>query len=143
MAGSLTEAQIDAIVRLVGSAYPEVEGVYLYGSAAGGTLGRHSDVDIAALLPPGSARAAGSLALSDVRFRLEEALERPVDLVNARVGPIVLQKEIVAGGILVFAGDRSKIDEYEMIVLSLYGELNEERRGILEEFAATRKAYRV
>ncbi len=143
MAGSLTEAQIGAIVRIVNAAYPEVEGVYLYGSAAKGTLGRQSDVDIAALLPPESAKAAGSLALLEVRFQLEEALTRPVDLVNARIGPIVLQKEIIAGGIPVFARDRFKIDEYEMLVLSLYGKLNEERREILEEFAATRRAYPV
>ena len=32
---------------------------------------------------------------------------------------------------------------YEMLVLSLYGKLNEERAGILEEFRRTKRAYRV
>ena len=143
MAGSLTEVQIGAIARIVDAAYPEVEGIYVYGSAADGTLGMHSDVDLAALLPPEKAKAAGSLALSEARFQLEEALGRPVDLVNARIVPIVLQKEIVARGIRVFAGDRSRIEAYEMLVLSLYGKLNEERREILDEFYATRRAYPV
>jgi hypothetical protein len=85
----------------------------------------------------------GSLALTEVRFELEEALGRSVDLVNARVVPIVLQKEIVVRGIRVFARDRSGIETYEMLVLSLYGKLNEERREILEEFYATGRAYPV
>ncbi len=94
-------------------------------------------------LPHRRARALGSLALAEVRFELEEALGRPADLVNARLGPIVLQKEVVATGIRVFAGDLVEIDGYEMMVLSLYGKLKEERREILNEFHRTRRAYPV
>ena len=86
---------------------------------------------------------AGSLAMSEVRFELEEALGRTIDLVNVRAAPIVLQKEIVAGGTCLFTADSYQVEVYEMLVLSQYGKLNEERRGILEEFYASGKAYRV
>lgn len=134
--------KLDEIVRSVVSTYPEAEAVYLYGSAARDESNRKSDVDLAIVLPGASAKAAGSLALSELRFRLEDLLRRPVDLVNARAAPIVLQKEIVATGIPLYAADSTGLQRYEMIVLSLYGKLNEERRDILEDFASTGRAYR-
>ncbi len=140
---ALDAARKETITRLVRAAYPQVEGIYLFGSAASDTISPDSDVDIAVLLPHRSAKAVGSLSFSDTRFALEEALGRSVDLVNARIAPIVLQKEIVATGIPLFSSDPSVIQGYEMIVLSLYGKLNEERRGILADFYHTRRAYRV
>ena len=134
--------KIDVIVRRVTSACPDVEGIYLYGSSAGDMSNQASDVDVAIVLPGASARTAGSLALSELRFTLEEALGRTVDLVNARAAPIVLQKEIIATGTPIYAADPPALQRYEMIVLSLYGKLNEERRDILKEFASTGRAYR-
>lgn len=143
---SLSAAHIETAVRILRAAFPETEGIYVFGSAASGELdvtGGHSDIDIAMLLPHEQAKAAGSLALSEVRFQLEEVLGRTIDLVNARTAPVVLQKEIIARGTCVFAADSSRIQVYEMLVLSLYGKLNEERRGILEEFYASGRAYPV
>jgi predicted nucleotidyltransferase len=141
MESSLSQAQIDAILSEVETDFPRVEGVYLYGSAASGTRGRQSDIDVALLLPVVEAKTVGPLGMSKLRFRLEKILGCAVDLVNARLAPVVLQKEIVASGVPVFVRDRARLDGYEMLVLSLYGKLNEERKGILEEFAATGKAY--
>jgi predicted nucleotidyltransferase len=146
MGGSLSAAQIQTSVRILRAAFPMAEAIYVFGSAASGqldTTGDRSDVDIAVLLPHQQAKAAGSLTLSEARFRLQEALGRTVDLLNARAAPIVLQKEIIGRGTCVFAADSSRIEEYEMLVLSLYGKLNEERRGILEQFYASGRAYPV
>ncbi len=141
----LSAPQIDTAVRILRAGFPRAVAIYLYGSSASGALdtaGR-SDIDIAVLLPHEEAKAAGSLSFSDARFRLQEALGREVDLVNARVAPIVLQKEIISGGTCLFSDDSSCVEAYEMLVLSLYGKLNEERRAILEEFYASGKAYQV
>lgn len=133
--------KVDAIVRTVISAYPDVEGIYLYGSATGEQSRPAGDVDIAIVFPGASAGAVDSLALSGLKSRLEDVVRRPVDLVNARAAPIVLQKEILATGIPLYTAGPAGLQQHEMIVLSLYGKLNEERRGILEEFASTGRAY--
>lgn len=106
MGKALSPAQVQTAVRILRAAFPETEGIYVFGSAASGELdvtGGHSDIDIALLLPHGEAKAAGSLALSEARFQLEEALGRTIDLVNVRTVSIVLQKEIIGNGICVFA----------------------------------------
>lgn len=51
-----------------------------------------------------------------------------------------MQKEII-GGRLIYSPDRQTVDEFEMLVLSYYQKLNEERKDILESFRRTRRAY--
>ena len=84
------------IARIVLDCCPAVQAIYLYGTYGTGLERPDSDVDIALLLAPQEARAVKGLALSDLRFALEAALGRDVDLVNARRVSTVLQKEIVA-----------------------------------------------
>jgi len=98
-------------------------------------------VDIAVLLPPSRDRA--SFMLTPCHLALEDALGQPVDLVNARRVSTVLQKEIVAAGQRLYAGDENAVAEFEMLTLSLYQKLNEERKEILESFEKTGKAYAV
>lgn len=136
----MSEAKIvERILRDV----PAAQAVYLYGSTARGEEWPASDIDIAVLLPHLEARERGSLAFSDTRFALEEITGGSVDLVNLRRAPIVLQKEVLAGGRRLFTAERYTADEYEMYVLSLYGKLNEERAEILEAFAWSKRAYPV
>ena len=145
MSGTVSSLQIDCAVRILRAAFPRTVAIYLYGSAVTRELdaaGR-SDIELAVLLPHSEAKKAGSLAMSEVRFQLKEALGRKIGLVNVRAVPIVLQKEIVVGGTCLFAADSYLVEVYEMLVLSQYEKLNEERRRILEEFYASGKAYRV
>ena len=80
---------------------------------------------------------------SRCRASLVKLLRRDVDLVNARQVSTVFQKEIVAHGRLIYCADQFAVDEFEMLVLSLYQALNEERSGILDSFDATGRAYAV
>jgi predicted nucleotidyltransferase len=123
--------------------YPSVQAVYLFGSAADGTERADSDIDIALLLPPEEAKGAGSLAFSDLRFDLEAQLGRRIDLVNLRTASTVFKKEITCFGVRVFTAPGNEADIFEMLVLSFYGKLNEERAEILEAFASTGRAYKV
>ena len=61
---------------------------------------------------------------------------------NARQVSTVMQKEII-GGRLIYSPDRLAVDEFEMLVLSYYQKLNEERKDILESFRKTKRAYAV
>jgi hypothetical protein len=83
------------------------------------------------------------LALTPCHLELVEALGKDVDLLNARQVSTVFQKEIVAKGRLLYCADKYAVDEFEMLTLSYYQKLNEERKEILEEFERTGKAYDV
>ncbi len=139
----MTQTSQRQLIERIRADLPKTQAIYLYGSTASGQEHERSDVDLGILLPHREAREIGSLVLSDTRFTLEALTRREVDLVNLRRSPIVLQKEVIAGGIRIFTQDSSVVDEYEMLVLSFYGKLNEERAGILEEFARSKRAYPV
>jgi len=130
------------IISTILSYYPAVQGIYLFGSYGSEKERRDSDIDIALLLPPEQARNEKMLLLSQCRFDLEEALSRPVDLLNARLVSTVFQKEII-GGTRMYCSDPYAADEFEMLVISHYQKLNQERQDILDAFYKTGRAYAV
>ena len=131
------------ILQSILHCYPDIQGVYLFGSYDTGNERPDSDIDLALLLPFPSAVRTKDLPLSPCRVDLETKLERNVDLINLRLTNTVLQNEIVNAGRLIFVQEPEAIHEFEMRVLSDYQKLNEERKDILEDFHRTRRAYRV
>jgi uncharacterized protein len=129
------------IVRIVLEHYPAAQAIYLFGTYGTEDEWPESDVDIAVLLPP--ERAYGQLMLTPCQQALEKTLEKPVDLLNARQVSTVFQKEIIQSGRLLYCGDEGAVAEFEMLTLSLYQKLNEERKEILESFQETGRAYGV
>ncbi len=130
------------IVKTILAHYPQAQAIYLFGSYGTTDEWPDSDVDIALLLPPEQAKAEKSLLLSQCRFDLEDALQKEVELLNARQVATVFQKEIIIGD-CIYKGDPYAVAEFEMLVISYYQKLNEERRGILAEFQRTGRAYAV
>lgn len=139
----MSETAEDTITELVRRHFPNVQGIYLFGSHGTEQARPESDIDIALLLPPAEAKQAGDLRASTCATQLTLALRKEVDLVNARLASTVLQKEIFGGNRLIDCADRHAVDEFEMLTLSYYQELNEERREILEQFRQTGRAYNV
>jgi uncharacterized protein len=123
----------DAIIRTVLEYYPDVQGIYLFGSYGTADEWPDSDVDIALLIQPLEAKKTGTLVMSELHTVLESLLRKDVDLVNLRLVSTVLQKEVVAADRRIFAGDEYAADEFEMLTLSLYQKLNEERVGIVAD----------
>jgi uncharacterized protein len=130
------------IVRTVLTHYSDVQAIYLFGSHGTGNEWPESDIDVALLLPPEAAKIADDMPSSRCRLALENALHKEVDLLNARQVSTVFQKEII-GGSLLYCADRRAVDEFEMLVISYYQKLNEERREILASFDSTGRAYAV
>jgi predicted nucleotidyltransferase len=122
----------EILVKHILAALPETQAIYLFGSAAAGRMRNDSDVDVAVLLPHVRAKALGSLALSDLAFDLMKTLRRDVDLINLRLVSTVLQKQVIENGIVLFCADEYARDEFEMLTISFYQKLNEERAGILK-----------
>lgn len=135
--------EYDAIIRIVLEHFPNVQGIYLFGSCMTQDEWPDSDVDIALLLPPDEAKLESRLGMSRCWSDLAHLLRKEVDLVNARQVSTVFQKEIIAKGRLLLCVDQYAVNEFEMLVLSYYQKLNEERREILNAFMETGRAYAV
>ena len=71
--------------------------------------------------------------MSDLRFDLETLLGKEVDLINLRRVPTVLQKEVVVADCRIYAGNEFAAEEFEMLTLSYYQKLNEERAEIVAD----------
>ena len=111
--------------------HPDVQAIYLFGSYGTEQEWPDSDADIALLLPPDEAKRAGSLAMTALQSSLESLLEKKVDLINLRRISTVFQKEIIASDRRIDCADPYAADEFEMLVLSFYQKLNEERAEVL------------
>lgn len=123
--------QPDTIIKTVLGYYPNVQGVYLFGSYLTADEWPDSDIDIALLLPPEEAKKERSFAMSECSLALARALHKDVDLLNARTVSTVFRNEIISKGRLLYCADRYAIDEFEMLTMSYYQKLNEERADII------------
>ena len=130
-------------VDIIKHHYPTTQGIYLFGSHDTPDEWPESDVDIAVLLPNDAAGSAGALRLSPCAAALAAHLGKHVDLVNLRYASTVFQHEIIQHGRLLYSADMNAIYLFEMVVMSLYQKLNEERADIMREFLKTKRAYPV
>lgn len=121
------------IIQAVLRHYPEVQAIYLFGGYGTPEERTESDLDLALLLPTEQATTTGSLARTDLRFELETSLGREADLINLRRVNTVFQHEIIQEGRIIFRANEFDVDTFEMLVMSFYQKLNEERAGILQE----------
>ena len=131
------------IVRTVLGRYPETQAIYLFGSYGTENEWPDSDVDIALLLPPEQAKASRMLAMSPLCAELGSLLEKPVDLINLRIVSTVFQKEIIASDRRIHTGNAYAADEFEMLVLSFFQKLSQERAEILAEGMCSGRFYNV
>lgn len=134
---------MNELVQVILCDHPDAQAIYLFGSHARGDQRADSDVDLAVLLPVGSALTVGDLRLSDTALTLSKHARSEVDLVNLRRVSTVFQTQIIHTGQLLYSGDERARQEFEMLTLSFCIKLNEERAGILRQFRETKRAYDV
>jgi predicted nucleotidyltransferase len=133
----------NAIVKAVLTFYPDVEAIYLFGSYGTQDERPDSDVDIALLLPYDRAKENKNIVISKCRHVLEERLKKEVDLANLRLTSTVFQFQVVTTGRLIYSRDLQAVQVFEMLTMSQYQRLNEERKDILQAFYKTGRAYPV
>lgn len=129
-------ADLSPIIDTIVAHHPTVQAIYLFGSYGTADERPESDADIALLLTPSEAKQAGSLAMTDLQSELRGMIGRSVDLINLRQVSTVLQKEVVIADRRIFEGDLRAAEEFEMLTISYYQKLNEERAGIIESALA-------
>jgi uncharacterized protein len=147
MPDSISDFVLDSVILDITTTvlhyYPETQGIYLFGSYGTEHEWPTSDVDLALLFPFPQAIEVKMLSFSPCQCALSDRLKREVDLVNIRQVSTVFQNEIINSGRLISAADPEAIAAFEMMVLSAYQKLNEERKEILEEFFKSKRAYRL
>jgi len=131
------------IVRTVLGHYADTQAIYLFGSYGTENEWPDGDVDIALLLPPEQAKTSRMLAMSPLSSELGSLLGKDVDLINLRVVATVFQKEIIAADRRIHTGNAYAADEFEMLVLSFFQKLSQERAEILAEGLRSGRFYNV
>lgn len=131
------------IVEIIVEYYPGVQAIYLFGTFGTEYQRADSDVDIAILLSFEISVDEGDLSFSSCANALALELRREVDLINLRQASTVFCKEVIAANRLIYNSAPFATANFEMLTVSLYQKLNEERREILEQFKRTKRAYAV
>lgn len=125
--------QTGVVVQTVREDFPGVQAIYLFGSCGTVDEWPDSDVDVAILLPPEQSKNLSLREIADTRAKLSARLNKEVDLLNLRRVSTVFQKEVIIADRRIYTGEEYAAEEFEMLTLSLYQKLNEERREILAE----------
>lgn len=121
-------------VAPVAEAQPGLQGLYLFGSYLTDEEYEDSDVDIGALFEYG--RDTKIQEIVRLQDRLEEALGRKVDLIDAGHCNAFLALDIIRGE-RIYEGDGLAMDLFDLYVMRRAGDLapfeRERRRMLLEE----------
>jgi predicted nucleotidyltransferase len=128
--------EITPIIQAILNHHPDIQAIYLFGSYGTDYERPESDVDIALLLSPAESKTVGSPLAGKLHLELEQLLNKDVDLINLRQVSTVLQKEVVAANRCIYQSDKYASEEFEMLALSQYQKLNEERSDIVENALA-------
>ncbi len=121
------------LTEIILETYPDTQAIYLFGSWGTEDEWPSSDVDIAVLLPPKEAKMVGSGHWNALAMSLGDVMHKTVDLINLRQVSTVFQKEVIMADRRVYTGDEYAADEFEMLTLSFYQKLNQERAEVLVE----------
>ncbi len=136
--------QYQEIATPIIAAHPTTQAIYLYGTWGTEYQRRNSDLDMAVLLLPAVSQAIDHSAWLRLSAEVAQAAKvEYADLVNLRTAPVILRKEIIAANRRIYCTDEYAADEFEMLTLSFYQKLNDERRGIIESGWLTGKFYDV
>ena len=128
---SHSKALKNEICRLVLEHLPEVKLIYLFGSVAENRQTANSDIDIAVHCD----RKLNSIEHWDIAAKLAESLGKSIDLVDLITTSVVMRMQITSKGICLY-DPHHYADEFTMITMSMYQNLNLERAEILSRFGS-------
>ncbi len=135
----VTNLQIEKVKNTLSSQIEGLLSVYFFGSSITRDFTDTSDVDIAILAKHDS--PIDAIHLWEVRHVLADILNREVDLVDLRKANTVFQAEIISTGLRVYCSEEYTVEFFETMIYSMYGELNENRREILETIQKDKRVY--
>jgi uncharacterized protein len=123
--------KVNEIISFLIDAFPEVKGIYLFGSQADDTAHDDSDYDIALLFP--HTYQPDNQLIWNIRWDLGGVINAPVDLIDLRQVPILLRAEIISTARRIYCIDDFYCDMYEMTTYSMYTKYSEEVADIVQD----------
>ena len=130
------------IISIVLTNLTNIEAIYLFGSYGTDNYSLKSDLDIAVLFDVETAKSVDFWLLLNTADKIAEEIHvAKVDLINLRCVNTVFKKEIIMADKRIYCANQYGADEFEMLTLSYYQKLNEERKEILQSFLKTKRAY--
>jgi uncharacterized protein len=124
---------MEKALQVIQKHYHNVQGVYLFGTFQTEYERSKSDIDIAILFSPEDAKKIGQLPFSELCDELKDLYSRHIDLINIRIVDTVFQNEIITNGRIILKADGFAVEEFEMMTLSKYLKLNDERSAIIKD----------
>ena len=118
---------VDTSVTKIKEQFPDVYGIWLFGSSASQTTTAESDVDLGVLLP----QRADSIKLWQCAQSIAAAVNKEIDLVDLLEASTVMRAQIMREGKRVFCADKFKSEMFETEALTDYLRFNEERKEVL------------
>lgn len=115
---------------MIQAAFPQAQGIYVFGSYGTPFFGPESDIDIAVLLPHDTVvQPAGNWA--ELRTDLAMTLGREIDLISVRTVNTILQFQVIEHGTRIAAPDLTACGLFEVQVYKMYLELRNWRAPII------------
>lgn len=132
-----TDAALGVALSLLAERLPDLQAVYVFGSAVGGGTHTESDLDLAVLTP----RPIEPVARFDLAGDLAAAVGRHVDLLDLAAASTVMRAQVIGSGHVAADPNPEARQHFEMRALSAYALLNEERAGILDDIRQRGRVY--
>ncbi len=120
-----------SIVDFMRAEYPGLQAVYVYGSFGTEYQNENSDLDLGLLLSPTESKSLGWKEKMEVVSKIVSICHCEVDIINMRCADTVICKEIIMDNRCIYSGDEYERQTFEMLTLSYYQKLNEERADII------------
>jgi len=117
------------INKLVTTKLPATKFIYLFGSQASGAAKKGSDIDVAVFC----GEKIDPIIRWNIQSELADELNSEVDLIDLLSTSTVMQHQIVYQGLCIY-DPQQKSPAFEMQVVSMYQDLNEQRAELLKHY---------
>ena len=126
------------VIRICQGEISQLMGIYVYGSYAIGRTHSESDLDLALIADkPIDLKKLYQLSLGLANF-----LNLPkVDIIDMRSAPLTLAAEVLRDGKLILDNNSYEIASWEVTLMSMYANFNEERKEIIEDIVKRGSVY--
>ncbi len=124
-------------LKEIRDAFPNVKGVYVFGSFAKSEEGKESDLDLAILLD----KPADKVKLWDTAQNIAIQIQRDVDLVDLLSATTVFQYQIITTAKRIDTLDFKACDSFEDLTYAMYVRFNESRQETLDDIKNRGRIY--